>query len=257
MVSVVVDSGIDLPEEQLQEVTVVPLKIIIGNKEYKDTEIPLKEIIDLNRKGKGLKTSQPSIKDFKYVFEELKEPIFYLGLSNKLSGTFETAKIAARMVDKQIETFNTLSAGVGGGLLVKYVLENKKKSIKELIQNLKEKRTHLRVFFTVKDLEQLVRSGRLNSITGRIGDLLNLKPVFHPQNGGIKVLKKVRGYDEAVEFISNRIQNEEAWITQFNSLEEAERMSSVTKSSQILDLCPTLAVHLGFGVGAAWFSNSA
>ena len=124
-IHIVTDSTSDIPSEVLQRlpVTVVPLKVEIKGKAYRDLiDLTREEFLEHLRSGEMPKTSQPSVGEFQTVYSDLVErgfDVVSIHLSSKLSGTFNAASTAARNVSvDRIALIDSGSVSIGTGLLV-------------------------------------------------------------------------------------------------------------------------------------------
>jgi len=277
----VVDSGSDLPIEFINEPNIVGLPIGCNFKgrdmeDYFGQTLDIKEFYDGLRAGEMYTTSQINVYKFEEAFKSIiKEgkSIIYIGLSSGLSGTINNARNAALNLkeeypDSDITIIDTLSASMGIGLLAykgdEMMKEDKsKEEIAEFAEGIKLKINH---YFTVDDLKQLKRGGRVSSSAATVGTLLNVKPVLHMDNEGKLIpINKVRGRKKAMLELANkfieRSVGEQQLITishgdcleDAKALEELCRKSGRVKECIINNLGPTIGSHTGAGLLALFF----
>lgn len=129
---IVTDSNIDLTQRMIEELdlTVGLMKFTVEGKTYTDqgdkSEIPLSRFYDMMREGKTSITTQINTAEFESLFEPILqngEDVLYLGFSSGLSGTYQSASIAAEELrekypERKIYTVDTLQASMGQGLIV-------------------------------------------------------------------------------------------------------------------------------------------
>jgi len=184
----VVDSTCDLPPEIIEElnIQVVATHLIFDNAVYIDKlGITPERFFEMMRSHREIvpTTSQPAPGEFLRTFDFLADhyrEILYLGLSGGLSGTLQSARMAANRLNAKIEVVDTGQASVGIGLVARRVGEAIRdgaslSTSSALARSLLER---TRLFLTVPTLNGLVRSGRIGKGQGRLVDLLNLKPIL-------------------------------------------------------------------------------
>ncbi|KAA6453343.1 DegV family protein [Bacillus swezeyi] len=205
-VHLLADSAADLPKSFYDDhhISFIPLRVLLDEKEYDDllTIQPL-DVYEAMRNGKAPKTSQPSLKLMKDTFSELAEqnkPALYIAFSSELSGTYQTAVMAANEVKEEFPDFDlriidSKCASLGYGLAVKHALTlaTNGNTIQEIEPSVKNFCEHLEHIFTVDDLTYLARGGRISKASAFVGGLLNIKPLLHVEDGKLVPLEKIRG----------------------------------------------------------------
>ena len=206
-VALVTDSTADLPKEWVERtgVRVVPLYVHLNGKTYKDgVEITAREVIEAMKKGsEPPTTSQPTPEDFKAVYAEaLKEAdkVLSIHISSKLSGTVQSARMAAEAFPDRVEVFDTLQASAGIGSLVIFAREllDKGFSLAEVIKKLALARDGSILRFTVASLEFLKKNGRIGGAQALLGTLLKIKPILTLKDGRVEPAGKARGEKKAL-----------------------------------------------------------
>ncbi len=279
------DSCSDLTVEQINQmnVTVIPLSVDLEGKTYKnypdEREITFSAFYDRLREKAVAKTSMVAIGQFLEAFEPvLREgkDILYIGFSSALSGTYNSAHLAARELqttypDRKIMTIDSKGASMGLGLLVYYAYLGKKegKTVTQLtayIESIKLKITHL---FTVDDLGTLMRGGRLSATSHILGTLLKVKPILHVSNEGKLVpVIKMRGRKHSIqkmielteEYIDSSFE-QVIFISHGDCIEEAkyigEELKKTLKIKEIVYnyVGPVIGAHSGPGTIAIFFQG--
>lgn len=219
-IAIVADSASDLPKEIYAEhdITVVPLYVNWNGQTYRDGEDLVPEnFYPLMKTEKNLpSTSQPTPGTYLELFNKLLaegKDILCLTLSSGLSGTYSSAITARGMLEEQdrVEVLDTLAASVGEGLLVLEAarLAQEGLSLQEILPQLKDKISRLRSIFTINTLENLVKGGRLSTLQGGLGTLLDIKPVLHlDEHGKIVPLTKVRSRKKALAQLEAEIEKQ-------------------------------------------------
>ncbi len=218
--AIILDSTSDIPEEYKKkyDFTVVPAHVIIGDKDYLDgITISREELIhELIHSKEKITTTQPSPLDFINAFTEaLKshEEVLYLGVSSKISATYQNAMIASRRVDKEkITCIDTWTVSHAMNLLAIHASKRRDQGmeLESIVKEIQEMIPTSKLYFLVGDLEFLQRGGRIGKAKQVIGTLLNKKPLLYLDDGIINSLESVRGldagYERIIEIISNHAQ---------------------------------------------------
>ena len=203
-VKIVVDSSADLVPEVKARVKTVALSVLFGEQEYKDgmTINPVKFYEMLTSSEMLPTTSQPTPAAFEDAYRELVEAgheVVCITVASKLSGTYQSATIAADEFPGKVFVVDSRSAAIGAGILVEWALKLAEagKNGQEILEELMEKRKEVRLYAMVDTLEYLKKGGRLSSTVAFVGGVLNLKPIISLEEGEIKVIGKARGQKAA------------------------------------------------------------
>lgn len=196
---IIVDSTSDLMPNIKNQVSVVPLTVHFGEEEYIDgVTIDHKAFYEkLVETDVHPSTSQATPAAFSEEYEKVKESgesAVVITLSSKLSGTYQSAMIAAADFDN-IYVVDSGSAAIGGGILVEYALRllNEGFGAKEIAEKLEEEKKNIVVVALVDTLEYLKKGGRISKTVAFAGAVLNIKPVLSICDGEIQMLGKARG----------------------------------------------------------------
>lgn len=203
-VKIIADSTCDLSKELLEkyEISILPLHIVLGDKEYKDgLEILPDEIYAWSNANKEApKTSAASISDAMELFESnLKNhgEIVCFSISGQMSTTVNVMRMAAEELDAEdkIHVIDSENLSTGGGLLVieAAIMASAGKSGKEIVNAIEQLKPQVRASFIVDTLTFLHRGGRCSGVAALAGGALKLHPKIVVENGGMKPDKKYRG----------------------------------------------------------------
>lgn len=211
-VTIITDSTADLLPNVKEQVTVVPLSLRFGEQEYIDgVTIDHKVFYEKLVESDVLPTtSQATPGDFEELFAQVeaegKEAVV-ITLSSKLSGTYQSATIAAQE-HKGIYVVDSATVAVGGGILTERALQlaDSGLSAKEIAACLDEEKKDIVVVALVDTLEYLKRGGRISKTAAFAGGLLNLKPVLAVIDGEILVLGKARGSKQGNNLLVQQIE---------------------------------------------------
>lgn len=223
-IRILTDSTADFTPEEARELglVVIPLNVNFGPDEvYRDgIDLDLREFYDrLEHAEKLPTTSQPSPELFLTAFEEAKEAgdqVVAVLLSGALSGTLQSAQLAADMSDYADEIFlvDSMSVTLGEQLLVRRALELRDQgyTAAEIAHTLDEEKSRIRLYAVVDTLKYLQKGGRLSTAVAFAGTLLGIKPVITVQNGKVGVAGKARGLPGAYVTIFKLISAEQGGL---------------------------------------------
>ncbi|KPI51674.1 6-phosphogluconate dehydratase [Clostridioides difficile] len=203
-IKLVCDSLCDIPDEISEKdyIEIVPLTVIFNDREYiEGVDINKEEFYKKVKEIKQIpKTSQATYMEFKEVFDKFIEEGYHIicmtGASNA-SGTFQSAMIAKNDVagNEKIHIFDTRNLSLGSGQYIIKACELIEEGLafEEIIDELENTRSSVRLLFAPYTLDFLKQSGRVPVATALIGNMLNIKPIFFFDNGEAKLVNKVRG----------------------------------------------------------------
>ena len=210
-------------------ITIVPMQ---SNMEDEVYEIIGTDIENLNKyyeymlEDKNVSTSQVNLASFEKYFEEVLkngEDIFYIGLSDSLSGTFEDAQKAKDILikkypDRKIYIYDPKQASTGAGLLCQIIVgvREEGKDIDQIDSFIKENSKYTISEFGVESLKYLYKGGRISKTSADIGNFLKVKPVIHiTDDGSLEVLKLERGTKRAIKVLLKNFQKN--WLPEISN----------------------------------------
>ena len=278
-IALVTDSTSVITKEEAKEnnIVVVPIPIIIGNKEYlEDIDITSDQLFEMQKQGTDFpKTSQPGLGYLISLFDKLHddgyEAIIAITLSSGISGFYHTlCNIAESNPKYNLHPIDTKMTVRLQGNLVLAAAKMIKNGVElnVILERLENIRSTINEIFVVNDLNNLSRGGRLSNAGAFIGSMLNIKPLLTFKEGNIVAFDKIRSMKRAFAKIkkltvkdiaklpykdkiklfiidsndSSQVEEAKEWIKQ----EFPEQNVSVTKFS------PVIATHLGeksFAIG--------
>ncbi len=206
-VAVVTDGSAGLPPELLHkyDIRVVPIDVVING--VVRAGISPGEIVHALRDGLQVTTSRPAPDRFLQVFEELHakgyDGIVVGTLSAGLSGTCESAQMAARACKLPVEVVDSKSIGLGLGFSVFDAARVAAQGapIDRVAHELGSRAHEAAVYFYLDTLEYLRKGGRIGAASAWIGTALAVKPILQLTDGLIAPCEKVRTESRAIERI--------------------------------------------------------
>ena len=198
-IRIIVDSTADLTKEYQERVHIVPLTVHFGEEEYVDgVTMDKKEFYDRLIENDVLPTTSQATPDaFMQEFDKVKEAgdtAVVITLSSKLSGTYQSACIAAEDYDN-IFVVDSGTAAIGSGILVELACRMLDEGLaaEEIAARLDEEKQRVLVVALMDTLEYLKKGGRISATVAMVGGMLNIKPVVSIDDGTIQILGKARG----------------------------------------------------------------
>ena len=201
-VQFIIDSASDILPGEARELGLIhlPLTVLFGEETYRDA-------VDLTHEGFYEKlvendvlptTSQIPPGDFAAAYEKVVEAgdeAVVITLSGKLSGTYQSAVIAAEGYEDRIFVVDSENVTIGERILVQLglVLRNQGLSAREIAARLDEEKKNIRLLALLDTLEYLKKGGRISAATAFAGGLLSIKPVIAVEDGLVAMRGKARG----------------------------------------------------------------
>ena len=277
--AVVLDSTSDYPEApaRFPNMRFVPLYVRFGDETFRDyVELGPAEFYDKLRSSTVLPaTSQPTPQDFVATYEDLAryERIYSLHVSSKVSGTFQSAELAAaELGGDKVRVVDSTSASLAIAMLAHAVQRRLTRgTTDEEIEALVERfQRDGGIVFTVETLEYLQRGGRIGRAAALAGSLLNVRPVLGVEDGVVVAVARVRGRQKALAEFERRFveatedrpglrvaiahADAEEWVGTLSELVWRVRPKAEIEFTSTLGA--VVATHAGPGaVGFFWFED--
>ncbi len=211
-VNIIVDSTADITEDVKERLTVVPLTLRFGDEEYiEGVTIQKKEFYQKLIESDVLpKTSQAVPADFSDIFEKIAaagESAVVITLSSKLSGTWQSAMIAAREYEDSVYVVDSRNVAIGTAILAKLALRlvDEGMGAREIAERLEKEREKICLIAMLDTLEYLKKGGRISAAAAFAGGVLSIKPVVCIRDGEIVVLGKARGSKQGNNLLVSEI----------------------------------------------------
>ena len=209
---IVVDSTTDILPEYLDQIHTVPLTVSFGEEEYidgvtMDHRTFYQKLIETDAMPS---TSQASPAAFAEQYDQAAaadEEVVVITISSKLSGTYQSAMIAAAG-RSSVYVVDSENASVGCGILVSLALRYLRDGMtaSAIAEKLQEDKKKIVVIALLDTLEYLKRGGRISKAAAFAGGLLNIKPVISIADGEIQLLGKARGSKMGNNLLAQQIQ---------------------------------------------------
>ena len=277
--AIVLDSTADCPDPQGRHPNwrLVPLYVRFGDETFREyVDLTPEEFYRrLRESPEPPSSSTPAPADFAAAYEELGgyEKVLAVLLSARLSGTLESARLGAESIGDERVTLVDSGVVCGGTVILADALQRRleRGTTEEELLGVVERFKRTRgLLFTVETLEYLVRGGRIGKASGLAGQLLNVKPILHLDDGEVAPLKRVRGRAKALaEFESLFLEATEdspdlhVGVGHADAPEDAARLVERIRAGRpsasldiVTTLGPVIGTHGGPGtLGLFWFQD--
>ena len=212
-VKIIIDSTTDTTAAVRKQCAVVPLTVNFGDTEYIDgVTINHSQFYEKLVESDTLPTtSQPTPDAFAQEFQKVADAgqkAVVLTISSKLSGTYQSATIAAMDFPGTIYVVDSQTAAIGAGILAELAVELAESGMdaEAIVQRLNEERENVCLIAMLDTLEYLKKGGRISKTVAFAGELLSIKPVVCIQDGEIRILGKARGSRQANNLLVKEIE---------------------------------------------------
>ncbi|WP_034639677.1 DegV family protein [Desulfofalx alkaliphila] len=277
-IAVVTDSTCDLSDEQIKDndIKLLSLKVVYKDRQYIDRLEIKPEDVFAGFAKEIPKTSMPSPGEVENLYRKLADQgytdIISIHISSGLSGTYQMVKAVGQQLKDliNVEAVDSKTISIGSGLIVLEAsrLVQAGMGLKEVMQKISKLKEEIKLFFVPETLEYLIKGGRIGYVKGRIGEILNVKPIVSVNDEGkYYTYQNVRGrrrslaamVEIAKEYAAER--RVKLALLHGNALQEAKEMVDKLNLPNIDivrfdQIGPVIAVHTGPGViGLAFYDE--
>lgn len=281
-IALVTDSTSVLTKQEVEDnnIKVVPIPVIVGNKEYLEgINITSSQLFEMQRQGAAFpKTSQPSMGEMIELFNKLHdegyEAIIAITLSSGISGFYQNlVNMAHNNPEYNLYPYDSKITVRLQGYLVLAAARMIRNGLEPeaILSNLDKIRATVNEYFVVDDLKNLSRGGRLSNAGAFIGTMLQIKPLltFDDKDGKIIAFDKIRSLKRAVAKVKKLTLENTAtlpykdklrlFVFHSNDVKQAEEIKQFInenfpdKPVDVAEFSPVIATHLGEkSIAIAW-----
>lgn len=202
---IIVDSLADVVGEDREKLIILPVTVRFDDgTEYRDGEnLTHEKFYERLIESDALPTTSQVTP---FLFEEAYKKVTEVGdealvitISSKLSGTYQSACMAAEDYEGKVIVVDSLSVSIGERALVDIALELRDKghSLQEIADVLNEEKKNLQLVAVLDTLEYLKKGGRISSAVAFAGGVINIKPVVGVKDGVVVMYGRARGSKNA------------------------------------------------------------
>ncbi len=214
-VKIIVDSASDIKVSfaEQQNIGFAPLRTILAGTEYRDgiDIVPDEFFEKLEANKEVARTSQVNVSEFAAMFEEAVragDDVIVITISSGLSGTCQSALVAAQDYPGRVYVIDSLSATAGEQVLIEQAIRRRGEgwTAAQIFEELDILRKKGRLFVTLETLEYLKRGGRISKTSAAVGGLLNIKPILTLNGEGkLETVGKARGVKMSHKMMNDSI----------------------------------------------------
>lgn len=276
-VQFIIDSASDILPAQAKELGLIhlPLKVLFGKEEFLDAvNLSHEEFYEKLASSTDFPTtSQIPPFEFAQAYQKVTDAgdtAVVITLSGKLSGTYQSAVIAAADFEGQIFVVDSENVSIGERILLLRGLELRSQGLSagEIAEKLDEEKHQVRVFALLDTLQYLKKGGRISSAAAFAGTLLSIKPIIALTDGEVSLVGKARGSKQGLSLLCSLIEKEhfdfqKPYYAAYNGDSEKTLQKFLTESASIwqdeTDTLPaatigsTIGTHAGPGAVAIAF----
>ena len=279
-IRIITDSAADLPRPCRPEVTVLPMAVTFGEEQFLDgVDLTHRQFYEKLIEGDALPTtSQINPAQFEEAFRQAVdagENVVAILLSSKLSGTCQSARIAAEEFPGRVFVVDSENATIGEQILVLRALSLADQGLDAaaVAGRLEAEKQDIRLVALLDTLEYLKRGGRISPSVALVGGLLSVKPVVAVERGEVVMLGKARGSKNGNNLLVQEIRKtsgvdfDRPYLLGYTGLEDSRLQKYIADSAALwtehTDALPigtiggTIGAHVGPGaVAVAFFQQS-
>lgn len=279
-IRIITDSAADLPRPCRPEVTVLPMAVTFGEEQFLDgVDLTHRQFYEKLIEGDALPTtSQINPAQFEEAFRQAVdagENVVAILLSSKLSGTCQSARIAAEEFPGRVFVVDSENATIGEQILVLRALSLADQGLDAaaVAGRLEAEKQDIRLVALLDTLEYLKRGGRISPSVALVGGLLSVKPVVAVEHGEVVMLGKARGSKNGNNLLVQEIRKtsgvdfDRPYLLGYTGLEDSLLQKYIADSAALwtehTDALPigtiggTIGTHVGPGaVAVAFFQQS-
>ena len=220
-IRIITDSASDIPNNDSipANLSIMPLTIFFGEEEYLDGKTITNEEYYNKLTGGDIlpKTSQVTPYDFEQEIQKAidnGEKVIVITLSSGLSGTYQSACIAASNFDKDVAVIDSFMATVSEQILVKYALQLIEQGMEydKIVETLENDKKKIKLVGPLDTLEYLKKGGRISAAAAVFGSALSIKPIITVIEGKVEVIAKARVRRNAIETTLKIVRESETGI---------------------------------------------
>ena len=214
MLKIIADSSCDIKEMSNEYKNVlfstVPLNITINDKTYIDNEnLDIISMMNIMESTKGKSTTACPSPELWINESKNADEIFLVPMTNALSGSYNSAMVAKNMIlenypCKKVYVVNTLNTSSGNTLIIEKIasLANENLSFEKICKKIEEYINSIKLTFVLFNINNLIKSGRVNKLAGIAMSALNITLVGEAsKEGTLTPLHKVRGQKKSIDLI--------------------------------------------------------
>lgn len=278
-IRIITDSGSDIAQNFNSNITVLPMSIRFGDTEYLDgVNLSVNQFYEKLIESDELPTTSlitpAAFEDAYRQSAEKGEKVIVITISGKLSGTYQSAVLAASEYENEVFVVDSKNVAIGERILVLLALDLIKSGMtaKEIALKLEEEKEKIHLIAVLDTLEYLKKGGRISKSVAFVGGALSIKPVIAIKEGEVAIIGKARGSRNGNNYLIKEIEETSGvdftkpLCLGYSGLDDTMLKKYIEDSRQLwegyedcLSISPigaTVGTHAGPGViGVAFFEK--
>lgn len=211
-----IDSASDILQEEATAlgISCIPMQIAFGDTVYEDgktlshpdfyEKLAASDVLPV--------TTQINPAVYEEYYQRLTadgDELVVITLSSQLSGTYQSACIAAADFPGKVYVVDSLNAAIGERILLQRGLELAKQelSAEEIARTLDTEKEQIRLVAMIETLDYLKKGGRISATVAFAGNLLGIKPAIAIKDGAVAVAGKARGGKQSFALLQQLMEN--------------------------------------------------
>ena len=265
MLRIVTDGAADMPAgwEKEYDIQVLPINIQFGDKTFLGgvdlSDEDFYRLVD--ESGKIPKTSQPSPFQFRQFYEGIAkagDTILSLHVTSKLSGTFESAMLAARELAGRY-TILPLDSGAGSaalGMMCREarLLERAGAAVQQIVERMEQIRRSVQIVLTLDKLDYARMSGRVSALQAALASALHVKPIIALKEGLLDMAERVRtrgrAIDRVLEMLQQRFGQQAVYVAAVHARDLASGQALFERARKLFNVKEIILTELSIAVAA-------
>ncbi len=212
-IHIITDSAADLTKDIPACVSVLPMHIRFGEEEFLDgVNLTHDRFYEKLAESDTLPVtsliSPAAFEEAYRTYTAKGDTVLVITVSGKLSGTYQSACLAAADFEGKVFVVDSLNATVGEQILVLYAAQLAEMGlpVEDIVDKLEEAKTRIILVAVLDTLEYLKKGGRISGTEAFVGGLLSIKPVVGVRDGVVVMLGKARGPKNGCAFLTKQIE---------------------------------------------------
>ena len=212
MIRIITDSAADMGDIIREDLTILPIHITFGDQEFQDGvdmthQMFYERLIESDELPVTSQVAPFAFEEAYKAAKEKGEEVIAITLSSKLSGTWQSANIAAESYEDMVHVVDSENVSIGQRVLVEYALRLKDGGMTalEIVEKLEVEKKNIRLIALLDTLEYLKKGGRISRAAAVAGSILSIKPVIAIQGGEVAILGKARGSRQGNNLLAEQI----------------------------------------------------
>ncbi len=277
MIAIMVDSAAGISRQEAEQLGAkyVPMTYSVDRQQFVEHYIGENGQFEpyIERPDVESRTSQVSAAAFAAAFERQLakgRQVLCITISSRLSGTYANAVMAAKELNEDaVKVLDSRNCAGGIYFLIQraQALIAQGMGLEEILERLIQERKRIRNVFSVNDMTNLRKSGRLGVVRLSVSTILNLRPILCLNNGSVFSQSMARGNHEQLRMLADSVPEGTRFVVvhsrennpQLPALQEmlVKRLGEGLEL-RIVSLGPVLAIHLGLTyLGVCWLDDTA